>query len=96
MVDAFGQWIQKEWDTKIHSAEELKTILLDEYKRAQTDCVYPAGWSKYGGCLDMPFKKTGFFHLEKTKSRWWLVDPDGYRFFSHGVWYGSRMGVFGI
>lgn len=96
MVDAFGQWIQKEWDTKIHSAEELKTILLDEYKRAQTDCVYPTGWSKYGGCLDMPFKKTGFFHLEKTKSRWWLVDPDGYGFFSNGVCYGSRMGVFGL
>ena len=44
----------------------------------------------------MPFKKTGFFHLEKTKSRWWLVDPDGYGFFSNGVCYGSRMGVFGL
>ncbi len=96
MADCFGQWIQKEWDTKIHSEEELVSFLKAEYNRAKEDNSYPEGWSRFGGTKKVVFDKTGYFHLTKTDKRWWLVDPDGYGFISNGVCYGSRMGVFGF
>jgi hypothetical protein len=33
--------------------------------------------SKYGGRADVARKATGFFRVEKTGDRWWLVDPEG-------------------
>jgi hypothetical protein len=30
-------------------------------------------------------KATGHFRTEKHKGKWWLVDPDGYLFWSHGI-----------
>jgi hypothetical protein len=40
--------------------------------------------SRYGGWLDRPSSSagTGFFRAEKVGDRWWLVDPDGYRYFA--------------
>lgn len=96
MVDEFGQWIQKQWDGKVHSEEELVSYLRAEYTAALEHGSYPEGFSEYGGFLKKKFDKTGFFHLKKTNERWWLVDPDGYGFFSNGICYGSRMGVHGF
>ncbi|WP_024291123.1 beta-galactosidase [Lacrimispora indolis] len=96
MVDEFGQWIQKDWDTKTHSEEELISYLKYSYERAKAESDYPEGFSRYGGCKAVVFEKTGYFRLTHAHDRWWLVDPDGYGFFSNGVCYGSRMGVFGF
>lgn len=43
--------------------------------------------AKYAGprMTGRKLKATGFFHVEKKGGRWWLVDPDGYAFFSAGV-----------
>ncbi|MAE71257.1 MAG: hypothetical protein CME06_12420 [Gemmatimonadetes bacterium] len=42
--------------------------------------------NRYGGADLFRGKGTGFFRVEKTQEgRWWLVTPDGYGFFSHGV-----------
>ena len=42
--------------------------------------------SKWGGWTKGPKQKaTGFFRVEKVDNQWWLVDPDGYLFWSHGV-----------
>ena len=39
--------------------------------------------SKYGGRLDRRIDEgTGYFRTEKIDGRWWLVDPDGYLFYS--------------
>lgn len=96
MADEFGQWIQKDWDTKTHSEEELVSYLRSAYETAKSDSGYPEGFSRYGGCKAVVFEKTGYFHLAHARDRWWLVDPDGYGFFSNGICYGSRMGVFGF
>lgn len=96
MVDEFGQWRQKDWDTKIHSEEELITYLKEEYKAALESPGYPEGWSRWGGWLGKRFEPTGFFRTHHDGRRWWLVDPDGYAFFSNGMCYGSRMGVYGF
>ena len=52
--------------------------LLDEKTR-------PPALSPYGGRQDLKFKATGFFRIEKTLARTWLVDPDGCAFLSVGV-----------
>ena len=39
----------------------------------------------YGGWLQLKGEKTGFFHVEKIHSRWWLISPEGNVFFSKGV-----------
>ena len=41
--------------------------------------------SQYGGWKKKKFNRTGFFHAFKDYERWWLVDPEGYAFFSLGV-----------
>jgi hypothetical protein len=72
------------------------SYLKEEYKRAETDNRYPDGWSKYGGYKKIKFDATGYFHTHYDGKRWWLVDPEGYAFFSSGMCYGSRMGVHGF
>lgn len=39
----------------------------------------------YGGRMDKSETKTGFFHTQKIKGRWWLIDPDGHLFINVGV-----------
>jgi hypothetical protein len=41
--------------------------------------------SQYGGWKKKKFNRTGFFHAFKDEEHWWLVDPEGYAFFSLGV-----------
>ncbi len=33
---------------------------------------------QYGGRMDKSGTKTGFFHTQKSRGRWWLVDPEGH------------------
>jgi hypothetical protein len=37
------------------------------------------GIDRFGGIPGGSFKKTGFFHAEKSGERWWLITPDGNR-----------------
>jgi concanavalin A-like lectin/glucanase superfamily protein len=55
--------------------------LLEGYTRRQE----PVGLSKYGGWLGRRFESTGFFRTELIDGRWWLIDPEGYRFIHVGV-----------
>lgn len=40
---------------------------------------------RYGGSDTHRFTATGFFRLQQSDGRWWLVDPDGNEFVSMGV-----------
>jgi hypothetical protein len=42
-------------------------------------------YDKYGGVLSLKGKKTGWFHVEQIKGRWFFVTPEGNAFFSLGV-----------
>ncbi|MEM9237941.1 MAG: beta-agarase, partial [Verrucomicrobiota bacterium] len=58
----------------------------EEEERYLTDNPAPKNFSKFGGWKDGPkFEATGFFRTQKHEGVWWLVDPDGYLFWSHGV-----------
>ncbi len=85
MIDAFGQYIHKDWPGKIHSADELAARKTEE--AADLDArPSPENWDQYGGWKAGPqLPATGFFRTEKHNGRWWLVDPEGRLFWSHGI-----------
>jgi hypothetical protein len=41
--------------------------------------------SRLGAAGKQAFAAAGFFHTLKDEKRWWLVDPDGYAFWSSGL-----------
>ncbi len=84
-IDPYGQFIHNEWKGKIHSDEELKNARLQEVKELES-YPGPERRSQYGGWLDGPkMEATGNFRVEKVDGKWWMVDPDGYLYWSHGV-----------
>jgi len=107
LVDEMGQRKGYEWPGKMHSVDEMTAYLRSELAAARAEAEvaagapvatggYPADWSRYGGWKKLRFDATGFFRTHHDGARWWLVDPEGYAFYSNGVCYGSRMGVHGF
>ena len=96
LVDALGQRAEGAWPGKTDSLEELDAYLKKELEWAKTHNHYPEGWSRYGGWLNKRFDQTGWFHTVHDGRRWWLADPDGYAFFSNGMCYGNRTGIYGM
>ncbi len=85
IIDQFGQYIHKDWPGKIHSLDELIARGKEEEKYLAAH-PGPEGWDEYGGWQAGPkLEATGFFRVEKYKDKWWLVDPSGRLFWSHGI-----------
>lgn len=84
-IDEFGQYVHKDWPGKTHSLKEMIANGRAEDKDIAAR-PGPGDRNKYGGWTAGPkLKATGFFHAEKYKSKWWLVDPRGRLFWSHGI-----------
>ncbi len=83
-IDVYGQFKHKEWPGKTHSDNDLKKAL--ETERADLAAHSgPDGWNPYGGWAKGPRQKaTGRFRVEKINGRWWMVDPEGCLWWSHG------------
>lgn len=83
-IDQYGQFKFKEWPGKVHTDADLKTAR----EREKSDLAAhpgPKGWSKFGGWASGPQRQaTGHFRVEKIDGRWWMVDPEGYLYWSHG------------
>ncbi len=84
-IDKFGQFIHREWPGKTHSLEELKA-----HGKAESEDLAanpgPDDRNKYGGWTAGPkLEATGYFRAAKYKGKWWLVDPEGRLFWSHGI-----------
>lgn len=86
-TDRFGQFKHAEWPGKIHSDMELEAAAAEEAKWLETHSEGPCGMvDKWGGWLAGPkLASTGFFRTQKANGKWWLVDPEGRLFWSHGV-----------
>ncbi len=84
IVDRFGQFAPATWPGKLSSEDEFPT------RRATEEAFLAAtgtfgGRGTYGGYAAGPrLEATGFFRAAKHDGRWWLVDPDGWLFFSTG------------
>jgi len=84
-IDQFGQFIHSDWPGKTHSLEELLRNRQTEEKQL-AEKPGPDNWDKFGGYKAGPkLNANGFFRVEKYQGNWWLVDPDGYLFWSHGI-----------
>ncbi|WP_010520394.1 hypothetical protein [Aquimarina agarivorans] len=84
-IDQYGQYIHKDWKGKTHTDEELKKSAEKEYAALNAN-PEPKNRNKYGGWTKGPkLKATGFFRTEKHDGKWWMVDPEGYLFWSNGV-----------
>ena len=84
-IDEFGQFIHADWPGKTHSLDEL----VAHGRAEEQDLVAhpgPPDRDEYGGWTAGPkLKATGFFRAEKYQGKWWLVDPAGRLFWSHGI-----------
>jgi hypothetical protein len=85
LIDAFGQYMHQQWPGKIASEEDFA-----RHKQAEAADLAahpgPQDWDQYGGWQGGPQRKaTGFFRAEQYRGRWWLVDPAGRLFWSHGI-----------
>jgi len=84
-IDEFGQYIHKDWPGKTHSHDELIAHGKAEEKDLSAH-PGPADRNQYGGWTAGPkLKATGFFRVQKYNGKWWLVDPEGRLFWSHGI-----------
>jgi len=84
-IDKFGQYTHKDWPGKTHSAEDLIAYGQAEERDIETH-PGPQDRNAYGGWERGPqLEATGFFRVQKHQGKWWLVDPAGRLFWSHGI-----------
>lgn len=85
MIDRYGQFKHRDWPGKTHSDADLRMARTEEEKDLAAH-PGPTGWNQYGGWADGPrFEATGHFRVEKIKGKWWMIDPEGCLFWSHGI-----------
>lgn len=85
LIDEFGQYRHGDWPGKIHSAAELAERIREE-DRDLAAHPGPSDWDQFGGWESGPhLEATGHFRVTKHEGRWWLVDPEGRLFWSHGI-----------
>jgi hypothetical protein len=84
-IDELGEYIHRDWPGKTHAVAELAAARQTEDKDLKAH-ARPKNWNRYGGWSEGPkLKATGFFHVQKRQGKWWLVDPAGKLFWSHGI-----------
>ena len=84
-VDRFGQYKHAHWPGKTLSVDDLRQQAIEEDMELAAN-PGPDHFNQYGGWKDGPqLKATGHFRAAKYNDVWWLVDPDGRLFWSHGV-----------
>ncbi len=89
-LDALGQVRAVDWPGKAKTVDEARVLLEAELAEAATKAKNRK-LSRYGGWLDGPkLEATGHFRTEKRDGKWWLVDPEGYLFFSVGTCLGGH------
>jgi len=84
-IDEYGQFIHRDWPGKIHSEKDF-VLQKEAEEKDLTAHPGPAARNLYGGWTAGPqLEATGFFRTEKYQGKWWLVDPEGRLFWSHGI-----------
>lgn len=85
LLDEFGQSTIHDWPTKSRSEDEVTRRIQRQLETADQQ-RWPDYFSRWGGWKARKLSEgTGFFTTQEEGGRWWLVDPDGYAFWSAGV-----------
>lgn len=84
MIDKYGQFKHEDWPGKVHSDDDLRAAIpIEDAELAAMP--RPPTWNQYGGWASGPQQgATGHFYPKKINGKWWLVDPEGRLFWSHG------------
>lgn len=87
LVDEYGQLRVLDWPGKAHGPSDLEKARLEESAWLDAEeNAFAADRDRWGGWASGPqLTATGAFRTEKLNGKWWLVDPDGHLFWSHGV-----------
>ncbi|MHC4253255.1 MAG: beta-agarase, partial [Planctomycetota bacterium] len=84
-IDEFGQYIHEDWPGKTRALAEF-TVHAQKELSDIGEHPGPDDRDRFGGWRSGPrLEATGFFRVEKHSGKWWLVDPDGRLFWSHGI-----------
>ncbi len=84
-LDELGQVRAVDWPGKTTNLHTGRTALTQEFDQASKQAKQKR-LGKYGGWIDGPkLDPTGRFRTEKLDGKWWLIDPEGYLFFSVGT-----------
>ncbi len=85
LLDDLGQGNLRRWPSRSRDAAEVISRIRAQYERAPRE-TWPDEFSRWGGWKQKKLGEgTGFFRTQKSGGRWWLVDPDGYAFWSAGL-----------
>ena len=85
MIDLFGQFMHGDWPGKTHSLSDLADAVEQERSDLAANPT-PEQWDEFGGYAAGPQLATSQrFRVQKHQDRWWLVDPAGHLFWSHGI-----------
>jgi hypothetical protein len=84
-IDSLGQYIYLDWPGKTYQNDDLNKAIENE-KTDLGKFPGPSEWDTYGGWSGGPKSEaTGNFRVEKINGQWWLIDPQGNLFWSHGI-----------
>ena len=84
VLDKYGQNKSSSSELTINSDEQLSKQSERELAHLYNAVDNPER-SKFGGYKKGPkLEATGYFRTEKIDGKWWMVDPEGFVFFSHG------------
>ncbi len=84
LIDAIGQSTIHNWPGKTKDVQTMMVSLQERLENATHQ--FPNSFSRWGGWKDRRLDEgTGFFRVHRDDQRWWLIDPDGYYFWSTGV-----------
>jgi hypothetical protein len=89
IVDKYGQYTRDDWPGKVYSDSDLTSARSSEAS-ALAASPSMSNRDSYGGWTLNPSglgSGNGYFRTwyDSTRSKWWLVDPLGNRFFSTGT-----------
>ncbi|MDD3155588.1 MAG: hypothetical protein PHS41_12050 [Victivallaceae bacterium] len=82
-VDRYGQYMHETWTEKILSDSDFagKKKQEEASRRGRI-----ASWNRFGGWANGPkVEAKGYFYPVKFEGKWYLADPEGCLFFSHGI-----------
>jgi hypothetical protein len=85
LVDELGQSTLHNWLGKTRSVAEMTKRIQRQLESAPKQ-AWPAEFSRWGGWKSRKLTEgAGFFRTHNDGRRWWLIDPDGYAFWSAGL-----------
>lgn len=84
LLDELGQSTLHHWEGKTRTVEEVNQRLYQQLSESSQHSQ-PETFSNWGGWKEKRVEPVGFFKTHHDGRRWWLVDPDGYLFWSSGL-----------